>query len=825
MSDEHNKQDPLIDALIDGHDIDWTQQNNNPLLNGLKALDTIQRISQNKKHNILFSWKHLSITEHLDSGNYGDVYLAHDPVLDRPVALKLLKSDATSLNPQAFIDEARRIARIRHRHVLAIHGAGVDQGRHGFWCDYIKGQALNEVKDLDFEALLSISQQACQAVQAVHLADIIHGDIKPSNMMLDGEGQLILMDFGAGLLNNNNTDINHLIGSPLMMAPEQFVNQSKTKATDLYALGCTLYHLSHGRYPNHSNDLDDLKKQQQFEIKFNRSDVPRAYGQWVEQLLSNTAENRPTAQNSLQTLKRIAEAPRKKRIKRLVLTTIMALVLGTVASLWGMFQAQKERLAASIAAEQAQATSDFLSDVLASSFVTGNGRDVRVADLLKQASENNKSQMQGRPHVQATVNEAIGMSYLNLRMADESRWHIQQALTHHQKAHPNTQNRKLSLQLALSKTWVLSDDRGASDALIDQVLKETQDKPESQDIHQLALIYRAENLISTNQLETAERILNQVLDMPSSHHSNNHHYLAQNDLTNIYNDKSEFNKALESNHKALVLLQENPTKKTINRVTNRIQKATILASSGQFAEAETIYQIGLDDLAVLLGKNNDHYIKTLISYGGTLEAQGKHKQALPVLENAHKSMQTLHGKTSINSLTAALNLANAYSSLNNKQAAEKLMRETLDLMLIHHPNLVTTQILIYNLTELLNQQEHFSESLEILTEHLPLIKNNLGDTHLVTLLSQDNLAVSWAGLEHCSKAADLHQQLIDTMTEKFSLNSPHTHTVIHNHIDTLNHCYNKPEAVKTAKHWYQKAVQLLGADHALTKDLHPKTQL
>ncbi len=160
MSDPTNKWQEVLNQLAAGEEVDWDTQDiaNHEevlVLEQLKSIHAIQRVFAAQKNShceveqtkkpVLFEWGHLQVREQLGVGGYGVVYRAFDSILNRDVALKLLKTDQlATFHSKLFIEEAQRIARVRNRHVLAIHGAGVNDGRAGFWADLIIGETLVE---------------------------------------------------------------------------------------------------------------------------------------------------------------------------------------------------------------------------------------------------------------------------------------------------------------------------------------------------------------------------------------------------------------------------------------------------------------------------------------------------------------------------------------------------------------------------------------------------------------------------------------------------------------------------------------------------------
>ena len=205
------------------------------------------------------SWGHLQQLQLAGQGGFGAVYHAYDPTLDRSVALKLRHANGAALLPSGvdFVAEARRLARVRHPNVLAVHGASYHDGRAGIWTDWIEGETLTDrlIRNgpLRGDELLRVLGELIDALDAVHRAGLVHGDVKASNVMLDRQGRVILMDFGAGF---ESSDEGSAIsaGTPRYLAPEIVAGGAGTMAVDLYAFGVLAHLLATNRYPDSSTD-------------------------------------------------------------------------------------------------------------------------------------------------------------------------------------------------------------------------------------------------------------------------------------------------------------------------------------------------------------------------------------------------------------------------------------------------------------------------------------------------------------------------------------------------------------------------------------------
>ncbi|MCA9730315.1 MAG: serine/threonine protein kinase, partial [Candidatus Eisenbacteria bacterium] len=219
-----------------------------------------------------FLWGSFEVRERIGSGAFGEVFRAFDPVLRREVALKLRLADVrrgflqdarADLEFGDTLEEARRLARIRHPNVLPVLGVELHDGEIGIWTDLVQGETLEQelARTGVFSAtsIARVGSDLAHALEAVHGAGIVHGDVKTSNAMQDRDGRVILMDLGASRssLPAASDDEDRLQGSddvgvrgtPSAMAPELFEGAVPCVATDLYALGVLIYELLTGVPP------------------------------------------------------------------------------------------------------------------------------------------------------------------------------------------------------------------------------------------------------------------------------------------------------------------------------------------------------------------------------------------------------------------------------------------------------------------------------------------------------------------------------------------------------------------------------------------------
>jgi hypothetical protein len=277
MKSEPNKNDELerlAARIADDEPVTWPA--GAPGDQALHGLREMQQLVQGFRHLQIsavaprtptsnrFRFGSLTVLEPLGSGAQGDVWRAYDPLLDLQVALKLRKIESGIL-AHDFLEEARRLARVRQANIVSIYGAAVHDGRAGLWMELIRGtslaQLLTQHGPFPAEEVRSIGLDLCHALATVHRHDLLHGDIKTENVMREVSGRIVLMDFGAAReLDSAQTSV--VSGTLNYLAPEVLRGAAPSPASDIYALGVLLFRLLSGAYPYAATDLEGLLQQQ-----------------------------------------------------------------------------------------------------------------------------------------------------------------------------------------------------------------------------------------------------------------------------------------------------------------------------------------------------------------------------------------------------------------------------------------------------------------------------------------------------------------------------------------------------------------------------------
>ena len=219
------------------------------------------------------------LREPLGMGGMGMVYAAHDPQLDRRVAVKLLRADGEDSVPlehraELLVREARALAQLSHPNVVAVHDVGIHEGQAFVAMELVEGRTLNQWLDQAPRALdevLDVVVQAGHGLSAAHQAGLVHRDFKPGNVLVGDDGRVRVTDFGLARPHStvearSRNEVEHsptastMAGTPAYMAPEQFRGMLASPASDQFAFSVTLYESLDGHRPKESAHPNQAKR-------------------------------------------------------------------------------------------------------------------------------------------------------------------------------------------------------------------------------------------------------------------------------------------------------------------------------------------------------------------------------------------------------------------------------------------------------------------------------------------------------------------------------------------------------------------------------------
>ena len=258
---------------------------------------------------------HYRIERKLGDGGFAMVYLAHDTVLDRKVALKILKRREPWTS--SVLAEARAAAALSHPNVCTVFGVDDSEGIVAIVMEYLIGQPLSRIiaeAPAAAPRALALVRQIAAGLSAAHAAGVVHGDLKPANVFVTDEGVAKILDFGVarrlrvascgdGTVSGDCDACATVVGTPAYMSPEQAEGAPASPPGDIFALGLTLFELLTGRQAfEGSNLLQVLAQVRTADVEAFAREAPEQFKSLLRSTLGRDPIKRPTANEVLERL-------------------------------------------------------------------------------------------------------------------------------------------------------------------------------------------------------------------------------------------------------------------------------------------------------------------------------------------------------------------------------------------------------------------------------------------------------------------------------------------------------------------------------------------
>ncbi|MBN2446552.1 MAG: tetratricopeptide repeat protein [Phycisphaerae bacterium] len=683
-------------------------------------------------------------------------------------------------------------------------------------------------RDLDLRQRLLLFGKVCDAVHHAHQKGVIHRDLKPSNILVDESGQPKILDFGvarvtdsAAQLATMQTGVGQIIGTVQYMSPEQVSGDPRDLdlRSDVYALGVILFQLLTGRPPQDLSqmsipraaraitDLDapllgTLNRDYRGDLetivaKALERDRTQRY-QSASELAADVRHylrDEPIEARPASTVYQLRKFARRHRALVAGATAaVLALAVGAVVSTWQAVRATRaERLAQSRfvdaeearvaeqeqrrlaetkadearrAAIQAEAVSDFLCDMLASSDPSyAVGKEITVREVLDETARDiDAGSLRGQPELEASVHHTLGFTYRALGEYDAAETHLRTALRIREDLYGD-EHADVATSMNNLATLLLARGEYAEAEMLCRRSLEIRRKLFGDDsahvgvsLNNLGLILQA-----TGDYAGAERSYRDALRIERALGTDAYQEVATtlSNIAAVLQAQGDLDQAEPLLREAVALNRELHASVHPELARTICNLAGLLHNQGALPEAEALYREALELRWRLYGARHPEIAVSLYGLGAVLYSQNDFEGAEPFLRQALAMDRELLGNEHPDVLRDLNALGATYRARGDLDGAEAIFRETLDLrrkiLGDEHPDVATS---MNNLGWLLVAKDEYDEARALYGQALALRRRVLGDDHPLTQLSLFNLADLLLEINKLDKAEPLFRELL-----------------------------------------------------------------
>lgn len=670
----------------------------------------------------------------IGAGGMGVVYEAQQDRPSRTVALKVMRPGAVSPSLlRRFEKESELLARLQHPGIAQIFDAGavpMEGGTRPFFAmELIKGVPLNEfaaARSLGTRERLELFANVCDAVEHAHQRGVIHRDLKPGNILVDGAGQPKVLDFGIARATNSDvqvttlqTDVGQLIGTLPYMSPEQVSGQTDRidVRSDVYSLGVVLYELMAARLPHDVShrSLPDAASIIRDAEPTHLSSIDSRFRGDIETIVAKAMEKDPSRRyQSVGALaadirRHLADQPivarpasamyqlRKfaRRHKATTAATIgiaLAMAGATIFSSVYAVRAERAREEAQRQADIAAAINQFLNEDLLASVApgasrdAGRGRDVRMSDVLAEAARRIESAcapggtFESKPEVEASIRATLARTLIRLGDVEAAYPHSVKSFELRKSLLGENHVDTLKSAIGLGGNLYLRNRLDEAAAVYQRTLEVGGKALGPDDSLMLTCEYNYANIFwKKRRYDEALKLMNHVCDSRRAALGPNHNetIAARQKIAMIYKETRRYDDAesIEREcwaHNKIALGDDHPA--TLQVAHNL---GTTLYYGDKLAEAEKIWRDVLDKRRRVLGPDHYETLTTCLNLGSALVEQDRPADAEPIYRQGYEAAVARYGEKHDKSLFFAFGLANALRDLHRFDEAEPLYQSAI----------------------------------------------------------------------------------------------------------------------------------------------------
>lgn len=806
-------------------------------------------------------------------GGMGVVYQARQVSLNRVVALKMILAGPLA-NPalvQRFRTEAEAAARLHHPHIVPIFEIGEHDGEHYFSMKLIEGKTLAQCLAGDLPGIknqepavagrrsrtndhasqtwsATLLAKVAGAVHYAHQRGVLHRDLKPTNILIDGEEEPHITDFGLAKLLEDRADSSEdssILGTPTYMAPEQASGGCKelTTAADIYSLGAILYELLTGQAPfRAATALETLRQ-----VCEQEPVPPRALNLQVDRdleticlkCLHKNPESRYSSALALaEDLNRSIAgeviharpstsmerawrwARRKPAIAVLSATAMFLLLAGTIVSTWQAVRATRAKQFALAEAAGNDKVVEFLREILEGIPRSLDGGDTAVIEqLVDRAAARMDKEVPTHHRAEANLRNIIGTIYSELGNHSKAEAMFSEALATEKQMHgPDHPHVVRYAALRAQEFLKQGKFKDAGSALAEGLaVHPTGAGDELIDFEELQSTLAALRM-KEGRFAEAETLLRTVFEARQHRLGDRNPYVltALNNLSAALLNLGKIDEVAALQSKVVDLRRDLKAPEDPALATALHNLGAILNTQGKLAEAAERLQDALALRQKFQGPQHPDTVESLLALGALLAGQDRFEEAEPLLQQALAAQKNLaHDDLA---LATAMNVLGWVREQQNRlREAEEFTTQALALRTQRlGPKDPEVAQSLYELAIIKRKQGHLQEAAEFQQRALAIRRETLGPEHLHTALSVQSLAVIRRDQRQFTEADRLFTNALAIRTRILGPEHPDVATTLHHYAGSLQDQDRLAEAEPLALQALSVHTKQLGPNHRTT---------
>jgi len=666
------------------------------------------------------------VLREIGRGGMGAVYLAEraDEAFEKRVALKVIRRSAGAAEiVRRFRAERQILARLEHPHIARLlDGGTTEDGRPYLVMEHVEGQPIDDFCDaarLDLRQRLDLFRTVCRAVHFAHQNRVVHGDLKPGNILVGSDGDPRLVDFGiAEILAPDRLETETAAGggprpmTPACASPEQVNGGTITTASDVYSLGALLYGLLTGRSPygapaptgeallqsireveppppSHvarsverkrlAGDLDSIV------AKAMRKDPQQRYSS-AEQLAADLRlhlDGFPVLAHADTPSYRFGKFVRRHKLGVAAAAAFAAVVLGATVALSVLYrEAVRER-------ERSEAVSSFLERLFEISDPSeSRGQTITAREVLDQGRQKISRELSDEPELRADLMNTMGRVYRGLGLYQPARELLEEGLRVRRSTLGDDHPSVAASLLALAALRKEEGDEASAEPLLREALEIQRRHGLTETLdHATALGNLGAIHEGRREYGEAERLYRKSLALKRRLLGDENEDVARSlsNLAHLLHVRGELEKAEPLYREALTLRRKVLGDDHPEVATTLSNLGSLLEDRGDAAGAEAVYRDVLARRRKIFDPRHPVVAVSLSNLGFALQAQGRHREAEPLYREALSIADERLGPQHPSRAAFLRNLASALLAQERAAEAEPLAREALDIFRTKSP--------------------------------------------------------------------------------------------------------------------------------------------